>query len=173
MHRLADAFDDQADALVDWLIEQAHRGDVGETAAVVGVVMDGGLTAGQAQRLHAAVDSLQGKQLLTLAALLGNITTWPLRQPGLARHFLSKAREAGADTAKSVRTEIVAATQLGTWTATNGVSPELESARTAAAAAAAAETDDELREDFENAHARYEATTTWIHRQRAEDDEDE
>jgi hypothetical protein len=72
-----------------------------------------------------------------------------------------------------VRAEIAAAMHLGMWGATNGVSPELESARTAAAACAEAETDDELREDFENARARFEADAAWIRHRHAEDDDDE
>ena len=85
---------------------------------------------------------------------------------------MSKARELGADAA-GVRGEVAAAMHLGMWGSTNGVSPELESARAAAAACVEAETDPELREDFETARARFERDAEWLRRRDAEDDEDE
>lgn len=172
VHGLAAAFDHQAGALITWMVEQGQRGYVGELSAVVGLVVHGGLTAGQAERLQAAVDSGDARGLLALAALLANVDLWPLRQPELARRFLSKARELGAE-AVGVRAEVAAAMQPRTWGATNGVSPELESALAAAAACAEAETDSDLREDFETARARLERDAEWLRRRNAEEDEDE
>ena len=91
VHGLAAAFHEQAEALVNWMVELGERGDVDEAAAVVGLVTDGGLTAAQAERLHAAVDCMDGSGLLALAALLGSVHTWPLRQPELARRFVYEA----------------------------------------------------------------------------------
>lgn len=173
VHGLAAAFDDQADALISWLTEQAQRGDAREASVVVGLVMDGGLTAAQAHRLDAAVDGLNGSALLGLAALMQNVHTWPLRQPGVARRFLSKAREVGADTAGALREQLAAAMHVGMWSSTDGVSEELNSAQAAAAAAAEVETDPELREDLENARARAEKDAEWLRRRNEEDDEDE
>jgi hypothetical protein len=173
VYGLAAAFDDQAEALIEWMVAPGQRGDVAEASAVVGLVVHGGLTAGQAQRLQAAADGLDARGLLALAAQLGNVHTWPLRHPELARRFMSKARELGAATAAGVRAEIAAAMHLGMWGSTNGVSPELESARAAAAACVEAETDPELREDFETARARFERDAEWLRRRNAEDDEDE
>lgn len=169
---LAAAFDERTDALVSWLVEQAQRSAVEETSAVVGLVMDGGLSGAQAQGLHAAVEGLAGTALLALAALLGTVHTWPLRQPGLARRFLSKAKEFGAESAASVRAEIVSAMYLGSWGGINGEFPELESARAAAAACAEVEPDSELRADFERACAHFERDAAWLRRHN-DDDEDE
>ena len=111
------------------MVEQSERGDVGEVSAVVGLVAHGGLTAGQAQRLQAAADGMDARGLLSLAALLRDVHTWPLRHPELARRFTSKAREFGADAA-GVRGEVAAAMYLGSvWGWTNGVSPELSATR--------------------------------------------
>lgn len=172
VYGLSAAFDDQAEALIEWLVQHAQPGDAGETSAVVGLVMHGGLTAAQARRLDVVVGTLDGSGLLGLAELLGQVHTWPLRQPALARRFVWKARELGPGTAAGVRAEIAAAMHLGMWGSTDGVSPELESARTAAAACAEAETDDELREDFENARAQFEVDAASIRRRYAEDDDD-
>jgi hypothetical protein len=170
---LAAAFDDQAEALVQWLLDQAHEGATPEASAVVGLVMEGGLTDSQAQRLVAALTGVDRAGLLGLSALLRDVSTWPLRQPGLARHLISKAREEDADTAASVRADIEAAMRLDTYGYVNGVSEELNSAVALATACAEAETDVELREDFESARARFEQNAAWLLRRNAEDEEEE
>jgi len=173
VHGLAAAFDDQAEALIDWMVAQGQRGDVGEASAVVGRVVDAGLTAAQSDRLDAAMDGLDGSGLLTLVSLLGNLHTWPLRHPRLARRFLTKARESSADTADALRAELAAAMHVGMWTSTDGVSPELSSALTAAAAAAEVETDSELRDELERARGRLEDLVAQELRENEEDDEAE
>lgn len=172
VHGLAATLDDQAEALVEWLSDQARSGDADETSAVVALVMHGGLTTAQANRLDATVSGLDESRLFGLAALLASVHTWPLHHPALARRFLWRAREHGTDTAAGVRGEIATAMQLPAWGSTNGVSPELESARAAAAACAEAETDAELREDFENARAHLEANAQWIQGRHVEDEEE-
>jgi hypothetical protein len=135
--------------------------------------MEGGLTDSQAQRLVAALTGVDRAGLLGLSALLRDVSTWPLRQPGLARHLISKAREEDADTAASVRADIEAAMRLDTYGYVNGVSEELNSAVALATACAEAETDVELREDFESARARFEQNAAWLLRRNAEDEEEE
>ncbi|MGY1837662.1 restriction endonuclease [Blastococcus sp. SYSU DS0510] len=169
---LAAALDDQAEALVQWLLDQAHEGAPPESSAVVGLVMER-VTDSQAQRLVAASAAVDRAGLLGLSALLRDVSTWPLRQPWLARHLISKAREKDSDAAASVRADIAAAMHLGTYGSVNGVSEELNSGVALATACAEAETDVELREDFENARARFEQNAAWLLRRNAEDDEEE
>ncbi len=173
VYGLAAAFDDQAEALIEWMVAPGQRGDVAEASTVVGLVVHGGLTAGQAQRLQAAADGMDARGLLALAAQLGNVHTWPLRHPGLARRFLSKAREYGTDTAAGVRAKIAAAMHVGMWTSMDGVSSELSSALAAAAASAEAETDLELRDELECARRRLEYLVAQELRRNEEDDEAE
>ncbi|MHB1490282.1 MAG: hypothetical protein ACYCTH_07240, partial [Cellulomonas sp.] len=111
--------------------------------------------------------------LLALTTLLGDVQTWPLRQPQLARRFFSKARQLGPDTAAGVRAQIAAAMHLRTWGSTDGESPQLQEARASATACAEVEPDPELRADFEAARAHFEQTAEWLRRRNAEEDEDE
>lgn len=169
---LAAAFDGQADALATWLIEQAQRGDASEASGVAGLVMDGGLTTAQAQRLHAAIGGLNGDGLLALGALLRDIHTWPLQQPSLARSLIATARGMGTDIAAGVRVQITAATHVGMWTSTDGVSEELNKAHRLAGTSAEVETDPELREVLEGARVRLDHMIAEEFRQNAEDDEE-
>lgn len=167
------AFDDQADALINWLNAQAQCVDLHEAAMVVGLVMQGGMTAAQAKRFCASVGGTGKGELLALVALLRDVHTWPLRQPDLARRLLSQARGLDAEAVIATRAAIAAAMQLVSWGSANGESPELESARAAAAACAEAETDAELREDFENARALLDQNVKWLRARAEEDDDDE
>jgi hypothetical protein len=170
---LAAAFDDRAEALLQWLLDQAHEGASHEALSVVALVMDGGMTDSQAQRLDAALTGVDRAGLLGLTALLRDVSTWPQQRPGLARRLISKAREVDSHHAASVRADIAAAMHLGAYGGVNGVSEELNSAVASATACAEAETDTELREDFENARARLEQNAAWLLRRNAEDEEEE
>jgi hypothetical protein len=169
---LASAFADQADPLVNWLVESSLADESDSAAIVADLILRGGLTPGQAQRLSMAVDAVEGSVLPALVGLLGPAQLWPLHHPELARSFLSKAKLAGKDIAKAVRAEIQSAMNMVTFGWENDGSPELERARGAAAACAEAEKDPDLRAVFEAARARFENDATWI-RQQHEQDEDE
>jgi hypothetical protein len=167
------AFDHQADDLIEWLVEQTTqgRGAAVNADAVLGLVMAGGLTPRQSEALHLAVDHLDGPQLVSVAAALRGVDTWPQQRPELARHLIERARMFGSDTAGPVRMEICTAMRVDQWSSTDGVSNDLEAARGLAAACVAAETDPDLKEGFETALAHIEGSIAWLRLDHEEDDE--
>lgn len=143
------AFDERAEALIQWLIDQIQQPQPMDAATVIDLVMADGLTTRQAEHLSGAIDSLDGHGLLMVLTLLGEVATWPLRQPTLARNLIFRAREIGADVAGLVREQIINAMPLRGWGSVNGVSQDLEQARTLATQRVATEHDQELKQDFE------------------------
>jgi ribosome-binding factor A len=72
-----------------------------------------------------------------------------LRQPSLARNLIFRAREISADVTGLVRKKIADAMRLRFWSGVNGVSSDLEQARTLVARCVTTENDPELKQDFE------------------------
>ncbi|MDQ3763497.1 MAG: restriction endonuclease [Actinomycetota bacterium] len=148
---LTETFDEEAEALTQWLVNQVQQGQSADAAAISDLVMAAGLTSRQAEHLSAAIKSLDGNDLLGLVTLLGELAIWPLNQPNLAQRLTTRAREIGTDTANAVRKQIADAMRPRSWGSVNGVSEDLERARTNAAQCIANEDDPELKEDFQQA----------------------
>ena len=171
VHGLTASFDEQADALVEWLLEKAHHPADVSASPVVGLALGGGLTAAQARCLSHGIDVLDRNELLALVTLLEDVAIWPLQRPELARQLVSRARATDADTLVRTREAISKAMHLRMFSWVNGVSEELNRARAAAADCVANETDPQLKADFEEALTGLEAEATALLRRHADDDE--
>ena len=145
----AQAFDERAEALSQWMVDQTQQSQPMDAAAVIDLVMAHSLTTRQAEHLSDAIDSLDGDGLLVIVALLSDVAIWPLRQPSLARNLIFRAREISADIARLVRKQIADAMRLRFWSGVNGASSDLEQARTLVAHCVTTENDPELKQDFE------------------------
>ncbi|MFD7656016.1 hypothetical protein ACFV4N_18765 [Actinosynnema sp. NPDC059797] len=143
---MADAFDVGAAELVCWLVGAAVQSP-DKAVAVTGLVMSG-VTAKQAEHLCAAVDHLNGEELLALAGVLRIQATWPLSQPNLARRMMHRARMMGQAAAGATRQQIAGAMRPKFWSYGNEASTGLVRLKEKVVEALADEEDEDLAEDF-------------------------
>jgi hypothetical protein len=144
----ANAFDRNAEALAQWVINRARQGGAENASIVVSIAMGNSMTTAQAQHLAAAVDELDETTLEGTISALRDVGTWPLRHPALARTLLVRARQFSDRTTTRALAGISGAMRLRSWGFANGVSEQLNKARAAAAQAAAAEADPDLKAAF-------------------------
>jgi hypothetical protein len=142
--------------LTQWIIDRVRHEETADISEIVALVTAGDLTTEQVEQLDLATNDLEDGALPALIAALQDLTTWPLRQPGLARRLLVRARQVGHDVATRAHTKIAAAMLLR-----SGEMAALHRARTAVATCADNEIDPQLREGFENARAYYDELLTW------------
>jgi hypothetical protein len=146
---LVDAFELAAGGLAGWLVVQAGENPATRAAqSVTHLVLGEQMSSGVARQIADVVDDLDEISLVGMSLLLDEAEAWPLHQPELGRAMLQRARALGAEVASSVRAHIAGAMRLHGWSGINGVSEELERAKTLATRRVAEETDVDLREDF-------------------------
>jgi hypothetical protein len=166
----AETFDENAEALANWVVARARRGEGEEASRVVSIAMHSRMTPAQAQSLTGAVDDLDSSSFPGLVAALQDAGTWPLHHPGLASRLLARARTLSDDNAIEALAAISRAMFPGHWGFMGGVSTELNQARAAAAEAAETERDPELKAAFRQAEKWATAQAALL---LAEDDDDE
>lgn len=153
---LASAFAHHTRILAQWIIDRVRHEETADISEIVALVTAGDLTTEHIEQLDLAINDLEDGALPALIAALQDLTTWPLRQPALARRLLIRARQVGGDVATRARAKIAAAMQLRA-----GEVAALHRARTAAATCVDNEIDPQLRGDFDNARAYYDELITW------------
>lgn len=168
---LGEALASRPQLFVDWLAGALDQEDLVVFEPVVSLVWNAGLTDSHGALLAARATGWTLTQRLKFVRVLRDVSTWPLRQPRLARALIGSGELSGLDDAEALRAEIEDATHLRSWGLVNGTSDELNSARDAALAAATTEHHPVLREMFKSALIRLTAHIEDA-RQREADDHD-
>lgn len=73
---------------MQWIVDHAHHKLTADISTIVALATAGNLTIEQVEHLDLAINDLKDGALNDLIESLQHLTTWPLRQPELARRLL-------------------------------------------------------------------------------------
>lgn len=166
---LTTAFDHHE--VADWLIHAIVDGVWVHEAEVIGVIASDGMSKELAATLQGVIDSLGPTQIVALPQALAEIPMWTSDGLPLAEAIVRRAIELGVS--DGVIDVLRRGAHLRHWSASNGISPELEAAHASVAVAAEATSDPQLQTLFAALLGEIDAHRRQVERRDDEDDDDD
>lgn len=166
VHDLHAVFEEQVDALSDWLIDHLHSAD--DLGNVVAAALNNRLTPDQAASLTSRVPSLLPNELITFVRALGSLKLWVPANLALADACVNRAKT--GDVLDDVLPELRRGMRLSAWGWVGNESSELNAARDACAAAAEKATSPHLRTQLSQAAEWFQHTIDELRDREQEED---
>jgi hypothetical protein len=168
IHELRAAYDTRPDAFAVWIKENLDSPHAG---LIVSAAVNHHLGDGLAAAIAEFVPSVDAEQLEQLTHVLAPMDTWAIDRPDLAHVIATRARATG--TFDHVRTRIRRAIRPRSWGFSNGVSSELNVTLARTRKAAEQADDPDLRADYEQASAEFQALIDEMEREHREEQNEE